>query len=326
MIKRVLIVSVVIFVIGSIIFWLVSGGLAAAGRVARNFTNPIALIFGNGTSTGMFIRLPWQPESPTRGPDISGYADEADAQNRASGDEAQQPPNVGMQVRSFGNPSPYVNAIRFTENNAAESDPSREYIGLEASGSNGGGIPISGWSLQSAVSGLRVYIPLGAPRFVLGIVNSVEPVVLGPGAGALITTSASPVGTSFRENICSGYLGELQIFIPEISNECPAPAEILPVTAENIRTYGNACLDYMNTLSPCHFPTSLPSNLSSACRSFITNTMSYNGCINMHGNRPSFALPSWRVYLGFRRELWDNTHDIIRLLDGEGQIVDVITY
>jgi hypothetical protein len=157
-------------------------------------------------------------------------------------------------------------------------------------------------------------------------VNAVQPISLEPGSSAILTTGISPVGISFRENTCSGYLGELQSFTPELPSECPAPSEALLLNADNLRAYGDTCIDYVQTLSQCHFPATVPSNLTPACRSFIANTLSYNGCTQAHRNDPSFALPSWRVYLGLKAEFWYNTHDVIRLLDDQGRVVDVLTY
>ncbi|MBI5457593.1 hypothetical protein HY971_02620 [Candidatus Kaiserbacteria bacterium] len=325
MIKRVLIISLVIFIIALFIFWLVTGGGAAAARAARSLANPLELIFGTSTS-GSFIALPWQPDSSTRGPDISDYASEAAALNQASGDTDQLPSSEDTQVRDFGTPSPYAGRITIRESSATESDPSREFIELAASESNTGPILITNWSLQSAVSGARAPIPQAAPAFVMGVVNNVLPISLEPGAAVFVTTAASPVGTSFRENVCTGYLSELQTFTPELAGECPAPSEMLPMNADNIRTYGSSCFDYLNNLSSCHFTPNPPPSLSPACRSFITNAVSYNGCVNTYRAQASFTLPTYRAYLSLRSELWANTHEVVRLLDAEGRTVDVLTY
>lgn len=325
MIKRVLIVSLIVFVIALIIFWFVTGGWAAAKRTARSLSNPIELIFGTSTS-GSFFGLPWQPTELTRGPDISDYAGEADARNLAAGDEDQYYEAPSTQRPPFGNPSPHVGKVRITDNAATEGNIAKEFIQLSASGNNTEPIAVTNWTLQSAVSGAHAPIPLAAPLFVLGIVNAVQPIYLEPGTSVFITTAASPVGTSFRENICSGYLSELHTFTPELSSECPAPSEALPMNADNLRIYGSSCFDYLGSLSQCHFPATLPSDLSAACRSFISNTASYNGCINTHRNRVPFMLPVFHAYLAFRSELWANSHDVIRLLDEQGRTVDVLTY
>ncbi len=325
MIKRVLYTSLIIFIIALIIFWLFTGGWAAISRTARSLANPIDIIFGTSTA-GYLIRLPWQPAELTRGPDISDYASEASARNEASGGEDQSSGTQSQSARPSGDSSPYAGKVTISENTATESDPAKEFIQLTASESNGGPIVVTNWSLQSAVSGARAPIPQAAPFFVLGVVNNVQPISLNPGASVFVTTAASPLGTSFRENICSGYLSELQRFTPELGSDCPAPSEALPMNADNLRTYGSSCFDYLNGLAQCHFPSTLPADLSSACRSFIQNTMSYNGCIHTYRNRSDFALPTFHSYLALRSDLWSNSHDVIRLLDEQGRIVDVLNY
>ena len=328
MIKQVLIVSLVVFVIALLIFWLVTGGWAAVARTAHSLSNPIELIFGTSTSPGSFMRLPWQPTEITRGPDIGEYASEAARRNQASGDEDQSAPahTPAQSPRSFGTPSPYSGKVTIEESAVTESDPAKEFIRLTASENNSGPILITNWILQSSVSRLRAPIPQAAPVFILGVVNKVQPIYLEPGASVFVTTAASPVGTSFRENTCVGYLSELQAFTPEISSECPTPSETLPMTADNLRTYGSSCFDYLNSLPQCHFPTTLPSDLSSACRSFISTSMSYNSCVSTYRARPEFAHDTFRAYLAFRSELWGNSHDVIQLLDDQGRTVDVLTY
>ncbi len=325
MIKRVLIVSLVVFIIALFIFWLITGGWTAAARTARSLSNPLELIFGTSTS-GSFIKLPWQPGELTRGPDIGDYADEADARNMASGDSDQYSDTPPAPTQYAGNSSPHAGKVFISENAATENAASREFIQLTASENNTAPIIVTNWALQSAVSGTRAIIPPAAPLFVLGAINSVQPIYLEPGASAFVTTAASPVGASFRENICSGYLNELQTFIPELSTECPAPPETLPMNADNLRIYGSSCFDYLNALPQCHAPASLPAELSSACRSYISNTTSYNGCTNTYRSRVPFALPSFRVYLTLRTELWANSHDVIHLLDEQGRIVDTLRY
>ncbi len=333
MIKRILIASTVVFVLGLLSFWIFTGGIESTARTAKNLLNPIDFIFGTGTSTERIFRLPWQLDLPT-GPDISGYSTEVgegyqgtQEQDRAA-IEAQYGPLIAgsSDPRTFGNPSPNTGKVTFANTATSESDPAREYVVIHANRGNGVPVSIRGWSIQSAVSGLRVAIGQGAPLFVLGVVNVAQPIYLEPGASATLVTGVSPVGTSFRENICSGYLNELQSFTPELPSECPLPSDALPLTADNLRTYGNACVDYVRAIPQCHFPSAPPANLSATCRSFITNTLSYNGCMRMHSAESSFALSSWRIYLGLRSEIWNNGHDVIRLLDDKGQVVDVLTY
>ena len=77
MIKKVLLWTLVIFIIALIIFWFWSGGFAAVGRSAHTLINPVDLLWGK-TASRTTLRLPWQPSEMVRGPDISGYATEVD--------------------------------------------------------------------------------------------------------------------------------------------------------------------------------------------------------------------------------------------------------
>jgi hypothetical protein len=324
MIARILTVLFFFILICAIAFWLISGGWATITRTASILVNPASIV-GNGTSTGLF-QLPWQPTSLTRGPDISQLAIQADAQI-AGDSSAQDQTNVPAQSQTFGNPSPYAGEITISEGGATASGIAAQYVELDASGNNSGPVDISGWSLQSVVTGAREPLPEAAPIFIAGIVNTVDPVELAPGDSAIVASGVTPVGTSFRENICSGYLEQLQTFTPELPNNCPTPASALPETSENLRVYGSACFDYLGNLPSCYFPgNSLPASLSSACASFVENTMSYNGCVNEYRNSVSFASPVWRLYLNMNARLWNSDHDIIRLLDSEGRTVDVLTY
>ena len=328
MIKRVLIVVVVLVLIGLVVVWLIGGGASAVAKGARALTNPVALIFGNGTSTGISIRLPWQLD-PVRGPDISQFADQADQQlAQIPADEADQGQSSGRSdILQFGVPSPYVGAVTISFGEARARNPAEEYIELTASYGNTSPIVVSGWSLQSVVTGVRAYLPEGAPTFVMGIVNNVGPVSLAVGDSAIVTSGVSPVGVSFQENICSGYLGQFSSFVPEISDQCPAPSDMLPETADNLRVYGASCFDYLASLPHCHFPgTQLPSSISTNCGSYVVNTLSYNGCVHAFGTRDSFRLPTWRIFLNRTTELWNNSHDIVRLIDAQGRTVDVLTY
>lgn len=327
MIKKILITVLVLMVVTLAVYWLVTGGIQRAWQAGKDFTNPIAVIFGNGTTTGTTLRLPWQPES-TRGPDISDYVGVAEEQqSQADALSSDESFSRLAKLQQYGNPSPYAGQISISGDNATAASPAQEYVQIQAASGNSGPINITGWVIQSAVSGLLAPVPHAAPVFIGGVVNNVQPVSLRPGERAFLTTGVSPVGVSFRETVCTGYLSQLQQFSPSLSEACPVPTDALPQTAENLRTYGASCFDYIANLQSCYFPgAALPSGLSPACRSFVANNLSYNGCVATYQGQSDFALPSWRLYLGIRGELWNNSHDIIRLLDGQGRVVDVLTY
>jgi hypothetical protein len=201
-----------------------------------------------------------------------------------------------------------------------------QYIEIALSPLAGAPISMSGWSLRSALTGVRAYIPEAAALFVMGRVNVVSPVSLSPGGVAIIATAPSPVGVSFAENICTGYLGTLQPFTPPLPQSCPSPQSEIPRTAANLKRLGSACMDYVASLPPCTFPAQPPSTLSSACRTEIQTVLSYNGCVNAHKNSSGFNLNAWRLYLARGGPLWGTPHDIVQLLDAEGRVVNVLNY
>ena len=235
---------------------------------------------------------------------------------------------AASEVRTFGNPSPHTGAVSIVEDvsGVRASDPKEEYVQLSANFQGSASIDIYGWSLESALSGARVYIPSGASPFLMGTANSIGPISLDPGGLVIVSSASSPVGVSFRENICTGYLEQFQSFSPQLGNECPSPSSVLPLTDENLRRYGDSCFDIVSSLSSCQFPQALPPNVLPSCRTYLTDALSYNGCVNRNRYAPSFQKNMWRVYLGAQSEIWRNSHDAIRLLDAQGKTVDVFVY
>ena len=208
---------------------------------------------------------------------------------------------------------------------ATESGTAHEYVELDAR-EGISPVPLTGWSLQSMVSGVRVSLPGAAAPFIIGVVNSLSPIVLSPGQTVLVVSGPSPVGVSFRENRCTGFLEQVQSFDPALSNACPASSELAPFTAENLHQYGSDCMDFARSLPQCSFPVNLPSSLTPGCRAYLVNTFTYSNCVDIQRSRPSFELDTWRIYLSSASELWDNQHDIIRLLDAQGKTVAAISY
>lgn len=326
MIRAVLSTVFVLLILGLLAYWLITGGAQRAWQAGKNFMNPVATVFNKDAAAGTGITLPWQPEM-TRGPDISEYVSIADKQQQTAGTQQAQGAADLTRNTQYGSPSPYAGKVVFASNNAADTDPAAEYVEIQASSDTDAAVPISGWVLQSAVSGAYAVVPQAADVLMAGAVNSIGSVLLPPGGSAIVSTGASPVGVSFRENICSGYLSELQRFSPGLNEGCPSPADIMPQTADNLRTFGASCFDYLSNLPSCHFAgAELPANLTPACRSFITGNLSYNGCVAMFRTRTHFTLPSWRLYLATNYALWDSAHDVIRLLDEHGRVVDVLSY
>jgi hypothetical protein len=304
------------FIIIVLVIWFLSGGVQKVVDAASALHNPFG---GGGAST---FELPWQLPAP-RGPDISTLAAQYDASAVTTDSQSDtQPPN--QETADLGTPSPYYGHFRLSVDGALSSDPSTEYLELSNDSSNQ--VDLNGWSIQSALTGVRAYMPRGASFFRLGALNPQSDIVLEGGGSAIVTTGFSPVGTSFKTNMCSGYLDELQSYTPPLVQDCPAPSDSLALSGEGLRILGDSCYNYVGTLPACHFPQSVPASLSTSCRLFIANTFSYNGCVDTYRNDPNFPRLDWRIYLGSSRELWRNTHDVIRLLDAQGKTVAVVSY
>jgi hypothetical protein len=317
--------------LGLLIVWVLNGGLGKLFGSFKDFS------FTGATATssqeGGGFALPWQPSNifPYITEEygvVTPGSEPQEAPGTKTPSEYEQLMQGGADPKTYGNPSPLFRHIRISAGyaNTAASDPAQEYFNLEASYDNTAPISLTGWSLQSAVSGIRVPLSLAAETFRVGEVNMLEDVSLPPGGSATVVSGISPVGVSFRENKCTGYLAQFQTFEPSLSAHCPAPSDELPLSEENLVRYGEECVSFARTLPSCTLPQHVPTSLSPTCRTFVQTAFSYNGCVDRHSSKSDFATNSWRLYLGSRRELWKNEHDAVRLLDAEGRTVDVYVY
>jgi hypothetical protein len=331
MIWRVIKIVLALAVIALLLLWLWGGGFSGVVAFVKTIPNPIDIIWGNSTST-YAIRFPWQLQTP-RGPDISGLAQQGDALSGntpgttgggySSGSDST---DVEAQTKqqAFGSPSQQRGEVSLSAASARASDSRLEYVELTSHSRSA--VSLSGWSLQSVLTGTRVYLPPATATFTIATINTVQPVTLLPGETAIVSSGPSPVGVSFKESRCTSYLAQVQTFEPALDNACPASSDLAPLTAENLQHYGNQCMDYARSLPSCSYPTSLPGWMTPGCTAFIQNTFSYQSCVNRLSGSSSFFLSTWRLYLNSSLEFWDNTHDIIRLLDAQGLTVDAVSY
>jgi len=349
MLIRIFVVMIACILVIFFFFWVATGGISRGISIARSLNNPLDIFRGN--ATGTTLRLPWQPQAADYGaysmgdtstprtstealtatdqgtPDLAPNTDAGIPNMQDLQKQYKELSVQAREARTFGDPSPYRGKIIFDEHDTAASLPTQEYIRLSSGFGNTEPITLVGWSLQSAVTNVRVTIPPAAATFVAGSLNNVSPITLSSGDTVTITSGPSPVGVSFRENVCSGYLGELQTFTPSLDTNCPSPTDELPLTPENIQLYGETCIDYFRSIQQCHFPgRETTTTITPACRNFAINQLSYNGCVYAHRNDADFAQQAWRVYLASSVKLWRATHDVIRLLDDQGRTVDVLTY
>ena len=129
-----------------------------------------------------------------------------------------------------------------------ETDPRKEYIEISASYSNKEPVSITGWTLKGR-QGFGAAIGKGAYLVYSAQLNAQDAIFLGPNDRAIIVTGHSPIGTSFRLNLCTGYFNQFQDFTPTLPQECPRISEKeIPVN------YPDACFDFVKSLSACSMP------------------------------------------------------------------------
>lgn len=216
--------------------------------------------------------------------------------------------------------SKYRTSIKATGSAIKEVSPAKEYLSLTNKGDSL--LNITGWQIVNE-NGTSAKIGRGVQMFVSGEVREVSDIVLRSGETAHIISGQSPVGVSFKQNICSGYLSQFQKFVPTLPKNCPQV-----VTAENFSQYGSnpVCINFINDLPTCSTITNtnqIPGGSGSSCEQFIEEHATYNGCVKDNRNKNNFYEPYFMVYLGSNKELWGK-NDTLRILDREGKTVTTI--
>lgn len=312
------------FFIGIFVFifliWVATGGPTHPISFAGPYLSQPAPI-----GTGTYIGLPKAPfglgnsdvELPN--PDTGTGGSYTDSSTGATGGTLN---NV-----SFGPPSSYRGQLTLDHyiSGAGSANPGSEYVTLSLSSSAKAPVTISGWSLESDASGAASTIPAGTEVPLSGTIQALQQITLRPGDRAIIVSGSSPIGASFRENKCIGYFAQYQSFAPQLSNNCPAPTdEMQRYYTQYIRD--TSCINYVHTLSACTLQITPPAGVSTACANFLTQYLSYNGCVSAHQNDTNFKGTTWRVYLGRTTALWRTRYEVVKLIDNNGKTVDAFSY
>lgn len=259
----------------------------------------------------------------------SGFSNDGNSRETSLGqvqDDLADAQRELQEARLFGPASIYKDVVTLSANGStlANEDADEEYLTIAVSGRAEAAISMAGWRLVSVRTKESVALPAAASAYRSGSVNQTAPLSLSPGERAIVVSGRSPVGVSFRENACSGYLAERQDFFPEIRSSCPALMDDFE------RFYNGAASDYQSCKSRvqsagrCERPSA--SGASSACERFIREHYSYNGCMTYHAADRNFFGSTWRLYLGQRDDLWPTRNETIKLLDAAGNTVDIVTY
>lgn len=321
------------FFIGIFVFifiiWIATGGpLNPVPVSAPTFAKPS--IFANSS-----IGLPQAPfgigNSNVRLPEPPEWGNSSSGGTYYGNTPSSYPTNTAPEPVggiAFGAPSPFRGIVSMNRyvSNASSSNPGSEYVQLSVAQNAGAPINISGWRIVSEATGKWAAIPKGTVIPTSGIVNRTSPILLKPGERAALISGRSPIGTSFRENKCTGYLSTFQPFYPALPQNCPVPS------AELAQYYGGysirdpKCIEYVNTLGRCQAALFPPRTLTSACKTFVNEHLNYNGCVRTHQTDPDFNGTTWHIYLGQNKHLWRDRYEVIKLLDDSGKTVDAFTY
>lgn len=306
------------------IMWVATGGPAHP----ISFSGPF-LSAPSPLGSGTYIGLPAAPFA-------IGAESDVQLANPDTGSPATLTPNGGSATKggnttlsgvSFGPPSSYRGKVSLYHYvSGAGGDPQQEYVTVSLSSSAKTPISISGWSLESAATGNAFSIPEGTEVPTSGTVEPLQPITLNPGDTATILSGRSPIGGSFKENVCIGYFAQFQTFYPRLSNSCPDPQKDLATFYGPNYIHDDACITYVKTLPRCTLSISPPVGIASACGTFLQKHLSYNGCVQSHQNDENFRGTNWRVYLGRSVSTWRSSNEVIKLLDADGNTVDAFSY
>jgi hypothetical protein len=231
----------------------------------------------------------------------------------------------------FSAASPYRDIVTLSTyvSNASSTDAREEYVRLSVTSSASAPVDITGWVLKSGATSRQATIPRGTAIPTSGVVNAASDIVLRPGDSAVIVSGESPVGASFRENKCIGYLGSYQRFTPSLPVDCPSAEDELAAEYGKPYIHDPDCIDYADSLPRCRIPTRSGSrNLTLTCQEFLETHLNYNDCVVYHASDEDFNGTSWRIYLGRDDDepLWRTRHEVVELLDRYGKTVDAFSY
>lgn len=292
----ILFVAIIAFIF---ILWLYTGGPTRPISFAGPYLSPVTTT-GDGTDTY------W----PSFGQDNSTWNNWDGGWNNGGDDDIAEIDR-----------SEYGASVRLSGGNASSEDVDEEYLMIYANTDQP--VAITGWTLKSDRTGASVRIPSGVQVARSG---SSGTIFLEDGMSARITTGSSPLGYSFAETQCTGYLNARESFEPALDNRCPAPEEELGTYYSGNANRYDQCAAYVRTLRTCEDPRGTARAVPTSCQDFVDARLTYQGCVAAHQADADFMGDTWRVYLGQRQQLWRSDNDKIYLLDAAGKVVDVYAY
>jgi hypothetical protein len=233
--------------------------------------------------------------------------------------------------------SPYKGQITLEEGSARDSDYHDEYVIIRAQSNNPAPITITGWRLESPITGTKVTISKAA-RLPTGNWRNetLSSIVLEPGMEAVVATRSLIGKVSFRTNLCTGYFDQNISIRPRLSYDCPL------LKNENLSAHGitfgafaeeedyDLCRDAIDRVPRCTKATPrlalLDEDDETLCENFMRKYTTYENCVALHRNDFDFFGDEWRLFLGQGEDLWRDQREVIILTDQNGKTVDAVSY
>lgn len=299
--------------------WYFTGGPERESSKQGQFIKPLAPVDTGQIYGNYFGGTPNKDKQTLNTPeDPAVLLEQAESKVNSFLEESQQ----AQQIHAT---SLLAKTISFDGIAGAKNTPvDEEYIRIVANKNAQQSTQISGLTLSGLVKKIRILVPRAAELPIVGTTAVKSNIILPPSGRALIASGRSPIGTSFRVNMCTGYLDQFQSYTPGLLKNCPEPKDELEKFGPS---YESSCREFVDKIPRCRVHTgSFPSDISSACREFVVKHLNYNTCVVNHKNDAGFLANEWRIFLDQNNELWNNNNEIIRLIDTNGKTIDAITY
>lgn len=228
--------------------------------------------------------------------------------------------------------SPYYDKVKMSNiSGLNDSNPNNEFLTLSTSLKKTETIKITGWYLQSKVTG-RLAVIGKAALLPFPYTRTESDVILQSGDRVILNKGFSPIGISFRTNKCTGYFAENRDFTPSLPLKCPvAKDENLPLFSTN-ESSNDRCVDAIKKIGRCKtkgssFLRDLEDTVNQSCKNYIKN-INYNSCVAWHYDDTDFPGNEYRIYFRSIGKLWRDRDDgdKIGLYDENGLVVDSISY
>lgn len=185
-------------------------------------------------------------------------------------------------------------------------------------------LSVSEWSLRGNTGNFA--LGYGTDRVRAIDSSFAQPIVVSRGDRVFVSGAASPFGSggNFRPNACFGWLAQYYSFPLPVPSSCPDRPSV-----QEISYLAPACQDFILkevSFSRCQISSYSQSPIStdSACVSYINSNLNYESCVARHSGDSNFLRNEWQVFAN--RSFGHPTHDVIRLVDENGLLVDEYVY